>query len=306
MDKNKGRPTKYRPEMCTILESMMRQGASHFEVIAEIDICEDTFYRWKKENTEFSESVARGKLLSQAWWERMGRVNLENTKFNYRGWYMNMKNRFNWSDKQNVKRDEATKMVIEQKPFMLISSPPCTMFSILQNGNRGRFTKEQWAEKMSAAEVHIDFSLKLFELQRRMGNHFLYEHPRTATSWKLEKMKEFMTKPGVLEVVANMCRFGMKTKYQGEEGKVLKPTRFLTSSPECAKRLCKVCDEECKKDKHIAVWGVRAREAQRYPPGLCKAVVEGVKAEKLLAETDLCEVDIDMSPLWLIAGQAST
>jgi len=38
MDKNKGRPTKYRPEMCTILEAMMRQGASHIEVIAEIDI----------------------------------------------------------------------------------------------------------------------------------------------------------------------------------------------------------------------------------------------------------------------------
>ena len=116
MDKNKGRPTKYRSEMCTILEAMMREGASHIEVIAEIGICEDTFYRWKKENEEFSESVARGKLLSQAWWERMGRVNLENTKFNYRGWYMNMKNRFQWSDKQDVKRDEV-KTVIFHSPI---------------------------------------------------------------------------------------------------------------------------------------------------------------------------------------------
>jgi len=111
MDKNKGRPTKYRPEMCSVLEEMMMQGASHIEVIAEIDICEDTFYRWKQENKEFSESVARGKLLSQAWWERMGRVNLENNKFNYRGWYMNMKNRFSWSDKQNVKKDEVTTVI---------------------------------------------------------------------------------------------------------------------------------------------------------------------------------------------------
>ena len=94
MNKNKGRPTKYRSEMCSVLEEMMREGASHIEVMAEIDVCEDTFYRWKNENEEFSESIARGKLLSQAWWERMGRVNLENSKFNYRGWYMNMKNRF--------------------------------------------------------------------------------------------------------------------------------------------------------------------------------------------------------------------
>ena len=76
MNKKQGRPTKYRSEMCAILEEMMREGASQIEVMAEIDITEDTFYRWKKENEEFSESVARGKLLSQAWWERIGRINL--------------------------------------------------------------------------------------------------------------------------------------------------------------------------------------------------------------------------------------
>ena len=90
----------------------MREGASQIEVMAEIDVCEDTFYRWKKENEELSESVARVKLLSQAWWERMGRVNLENTKFNYRGWYMNMKNRFHWTDKQDNKKDEVTTVLI--------------------------------------------------------------------------------------------------------------------------------------------------------------------------------------------------
>ena len=167
------------------------------------------------------------------------------------------------------------------------------MFSILQNGNRGRFTKAQWEEKMAAAKVHITFSLKLFELQRRMGNHFLYEHPRTATSWQLPEMEEFMNKTGVIEVLANMCRFGMTTKYQGEEGKVTKATRFMTSSPECAKRFGRVWDQECKKDKHIAIWGTRAREAQRYPPALCRAVVEGVKAEKMIAESNLCEIDVD-------------
>ena len=90
----------------------MREGASQIEVMAEIDISEDTFYRWKRENEEFSESVARGKLLSQAWWEKTGRVNLENTKFNYRGWYMNMKNRFQWTDKTDIKRDEIKTVLI--------------------------------------------------------------------------------------------------------------------------------------------------------------------------------------------------
>ena len=53
MDKNKGRPTKYRPEMCAILEALMREGASQIEVMAEIDISEDTFYRWKRERMPY-------------------------------------------------------------------------------------------------------------------------------------------------------------------------------------------------------------------------------------------------------------
>ena len=96
-------------------------------------------------------------------------------------------------------------------------------FSILQNGNKGRFTKAQWNEKMEAARVHIRFSLKLFELQRRMGNHFIYEHPRTATSWQLPEMKEFMGKTGVLEVLANMCRFGMTTKWRQRSSECRNP-----------------------------------------------------------------------------------
>ena len=116
MEKQMGRPTKYKPEMCKTVVELMSEGASQYEVLATLGISEDTFYRWKKENEEFSESVERGKLLSQAWWERMGRVNLENTKFNYRGWYMNMKNRFQWTDKQDIKRDEV-KTVIFHSPI---------------------------------------------------------------------------------------------------------------------------------------------------------------------------------------------
>ena len=87
----------------------------------------------------------------------------------------------------------------------------------------------------------------------------------------------------------------MTIVYQGEEGLVSKPTRFLTRSPEVAKRLAKTCSPDCKKqNNHIAVWGSRAREAQRYPRNLCRAVVAGVKAEKMRKETNLCEIDIDV------------
>ena len=98
-----GRPTKYKSEMCDVVIELMREGASQDEVIGHLDISRETFYRWKEENKDFSDSIKRGVRLSQAWWEREGRTSLRDSKFNYTGWYMNMKNRFKWADKQEVK-----------------------------------------------------------------------------------------------------------------------------------------------------------------------------------------------------------
>ncbi len=105
-----GRPTKYKPEMCKTLIDLMKQGASLVEVCAELDICETTLHDWKDTEsdhfiTEFSESVKRGSKLSQAWWEKQGRTQLENKEFSYTGWYMNMKNRHNWKDKQEIQQN---------------------------------------------------------------------------------------------------------------------------------------------------------------------------------------------------------
>jgi hypothetical protein len=97
-----GRPTKYDTSwMLDKITEVMAEGASKAEVCAELDISFETLNQWKKdpEKFEFSEALKKGELLSQMWWERKGRKNLENKDFNYTGWYMNMKNRFNWADK---------------------------------------------------------------------------------------------------------------------------------------------------------------------------------------------------------------
>ena len=99
-----GRPTKYKPEMCKIVVDMMREGAALCEVCAEIGIIPDTMDRWRKEarKKEFSDAVKKGIALSESWWTKKGRVNLENNKFSYTGWYMNMKNRFGWRDQKQI------------------------------------------------------------------------------------------------------------------------------------------------------------------------------------------------------------
>ncbi len=101
-----GRPTKYKVKMCKQVIELMKIGASKVEVCAELGISKDTFFRWKKEIPEFSDSVERGELLSEAWWTKHGRENLYTKSFNQRLFFMCMKNMHGWSEKTKIETTE--------------------------------------------------------------------------------------------------------------------------------------------------------------------------------------------------------
>ena len=86
---------------------LYHQGGSDKEVKALILIwmgrfSNDLWGRWLREEEDFSETIKRGRILSEAWWEHKGRSNLNNKEFNATLWYMNMKNRFGWADSQKI------------------------------------------------------------------------------------------------------------------------------------------------------------------------------------------------------------
>ena len=105
---------------------MYRNGCSDVEVKAYIyelrgSFSNDLWDRWLRDEPEFSETVKMGKMLSEAWWHSKGRKSLENKDFNYTGWYMNMKNRFGWSDKHDI--DHTTKGSAISVPQINIINP---------------------------------------------------------------------------------------------------------------------------------------------------------------------------------------
>jgi len=85
---------------------LYKEGGSDIEVRASIlDISQDLWERFIKEEPSFSLTIKRGRALSESWWIKNGRSNLKDKEFNYTGWYMNMKNRFKWKDKHDVTTD---------------------------------------------------------------------------------------------------------------------------------------------------------------------------------------------------------
>ncbi|MHA2065140.1 MAG: hypothetical protein ACXABY_12255, partial [Candidatus Thorarchaeota archaeon] len=109
-----------------IIIGEMSQGASLLEIKELLNVSESLFYRLMEEDEHFSSTIKRGKRASHAWWLRNGRTQLFNKDFSPTLWYMNMKNRFGWVDKQEqtVKVDMPLSLVIHSEEKTIELKPP--------------------------------------------------------------------------------------------------------------------------------------------------------------------------------------
>ena len=103
-----GRPTKYKPEYCEKVIEHMGQGLSFESFAGTIGVNQDTLHEWCKRHEEFSESKKIGREKSRIFWEKLGIDGATGRLqyFNAATWIFNMKNRFNWTDKQELSTGE--------------------------------------------------------------------------------------------------------------------------------------------------------------------------------------------------------
>ena len=135
-------------------------------------------------------------------------------------------------------RAKARALLLEEKPFLLIGSPPCTAFSSWQALNAARlgWTAQDIKRRRAEGELHVRFCCELYKLQAEAGRYFLHEHPANAVSWQLAEVRELLKANGVRRVVGDQCQYGQETR-GGEP--VKKPTGWLSNSSEILEALRK-------------------------------------------------------------------
>ena len=136
------------------------------------------------------------------------------------------------------KRHEVRDYIRVEKPGLTVISPPCQMFSSLQNLSQGRRESSEglmnrYLESRREAKTLLNFAVEVAEMCLGLGLKFVFEHPATATSWQERELGRLRRRTDVTYVKCDQCRFGL----HGEHGLHQKPTGFLTNSEQIAAAL---------------------------------------------------------------------
>ena len=156
----------------------------------------------------------------------------------------------------------------EADPDIIIVSPPCSAFSILQSLNH-RHHGIKAELRLAEGRGHLQFAMEVFRWQTLRKKLAIFEHPATSRAWQEECVQEVMEIPGVRRVRADQCQYGLAVRGEAPNKK---PTDFLTNGENTAVALSRRCQGG---HVHMPLIGGIARFAQKYPKGLCSAMLNG-------------------------------
>ena len=87
-----------------------------------------------------------------------------------------------WDLSNKKMQDAAIKLQDEQKPWLLVVSPPCTWFSTLMDINITKVDELRVKENMKQSIGHLAFAVLMCLRQAKAGRTFMFEHPAGASS----------------------------------------------------------------------------------------------------------------------------
>ncbi len=245
-------------------------------------ILKDALETFSRKGADVVEIYSQPRITQEAAVRRYGKTEL------VPGWSLDLtrndpKTGEPWDLSDKKVQSRVDKMIRSCEPMFVIGSPPCTALSTMQNINKGRRDPKVVEAERRAAEEHIRFCLRIYKIQLESRRFFVHEHPSGASSWRMSEMVELMMTEGVEAVNVDMCQFGMKAVGKDGEGPVRKRTKIMSNSKEVLKRIERKCPNEGgtgERHEHVHLEDGRTKQAQVYPREFCRAVCEGIAAEK--------------------------
>lgn len=100
----RGRPSKFQPEMCAVVESMCLQGKSKAQICRELRISTSIYDTWIRESKDeqFLATHIQGKADRRAYWDDLRDENLDKRSFNWEWHEQHYKRQFNAPDEPFV------------------------------------------------------------------------------------------------------------------------------------------------------------------------------------------------------------
>ena len=173
------------------------------------------------------------------------------------------------------KKEQARLMtLLAKRPSQLpVVSLPSEMFMSQQR--TGRVGTMQ--EEMDQGVLLLRVAVRVCRFQMKSGRHFIFEHPREASSWADPELAALMHDNSVEVADLDQCMYGLERKDEAGMGPVRLPTRLLTNMKTARVVLSKRCNHE---HRHVQTLDNNVKLTKEYPEELCRAIFETLRLER--------------------------
>ena len=185
-----------------------------------------------------------------------------------------------WDVCNSKMRAAVMDIIRARRPRVIMLSPPCTVFSTLQNLCKGRISEGVQRVKRAEGQALLRFAMVVATRQCRENRKFAFEHPTSATSWREPCVRKLLSRSTVKVAAFHQCCFGLRSKVK--QDLQLKPTSIMTNSNHIFEAFNgKMCSGDHVHQPIIGQEGGMSRSswAACYPPDLCSALVSACLKE---------------------------